>query len=114
MSNLKNISGELLVIAYLPAEDRNQALETLNIIIGAYPDSDISREQKDLLQEIIEDLIKENTPIEGFSVKKVSKAKVVKKVAKEIEVIQPEIVKEEPKIETVEPKMSIEDIDDAF
>jgi hypothetical protein len=114
MSNLKNVSGELLAIAYLPAEDRNQALENLNIIIGAYPDSDISREQKELLQGIIEDLVKENTPTEGFPIKKVSKVKAVKKAVEQIEVVQPEIVKEEPKVEIVQPELSMEDIDDAF
>lgn len=125
MRNLKNISGELLAIAYLPIEDRNQALEDINIIIGTFSDNDISQEQKELLQGIkellqgiIEDLIKENTPTEGFPAKKVSKA--IKKPVAQIEVVQPEIVEvepiivEEPKVEIVEPKLSIEDIDDAF
>ena len=118
MRNLKNISGELLAIAYLPKEDRNQALENLNIIIGAYSDNDISQEQKELLQGIIEDLIKENTPTEGFPTKKVLKA--IKKPVTQIEVVQPETVEvkpiiiEEPKIEIVEPELSMEDIDDAF
>lgn len=118
MSNLKNISGELLAIAYLPKEDRNQALENLNIIIGVYPDSDVSQEQKELIQEIIEDLIKENTPEEGFPAKKVLKA--IKKPVTQIEVVQPEtvevkpIIVEQPKVEIIQPELSMEDIDDAF
>ena len=120
MNKLKNISGELLAIAYLPNEKRNPALEDLNIIIGAYPDSDISREQKQLLQEIIEDLIKENTLTEDVSSKPKAKTRATKKSIEQVEVVQPEIVEEEPKItieekvETIQPIISIEDIDDAF
>jgi hypothetical protein len=132
MRNFKNISGDLLAIAYLPKEDRNSALEDLNIIIGAYPDSDISREQKQLIQEIIEDLIKENTLTEGVTPKPKAKTRATKKSIEQVEVVQPEIVEEEPKTTTVieeevvqeQPKAiveqevetitSIEDIDDAF
>jgi|688.fasta_scaffold00522_49 hypothetical protein len=122
MRNFKNISGDLLAIAYLPKEDRNSALEDLNIIIGAYPDSDISREQKQLIQEIIEDLIKENTLIEGVSQKPKAKTRATKKSIEQVEVVQPEIVEEEvvqeqPKAiveQEVETITSIEDIDDAF
>jgi len=122
MRNFKNISGDLLAIAYLPKEDRNSALEDLNIIIGAYPDSDISREQKQLIQEIIEDLIKENTLTEGVSPKPKAKTRATKKSIEQVEVFQPEIVEEEvvqeqPKAiveQEVETITSIEDIDDAF
>jgi len=122
MNKLKNISGELLAIAYLPSDKRNPALEDLNIIIGAYPDSDISREQKQLLQEIIQDLIKENTLAEGVSPKPKAKTRATKKSIEQVEVVQPEIVEEEvvqeqPKAiveQEVETITSIEDIDDAF
>lgn len=120
MRNLKNISGELLGIAYLPKEDRNSALEDLSIIIGAYPDSDLPINQKQLIQEIIEDLIKENTLTEDVSSKPKAKTRVTKKSIEQVEVVQPEIVEEEPKItieekvETIQPITSIEDIDDAF
>ena len=134
MNKLKNISGELLAIAYLPNDKRNPALEDLNIIIGAYPDSDISREQKQLLQEIIQDLIKENSLAEDVVSKPKAKTRATKKAIESVEVVQPEIVQEEPKMTTVaeeeiieqkpqvteaevkivEPITSIEDIDDAF
>lgn len=129
MRNLKNISGELLAIAYLPQEERNRALEDLNVIIGSYPDSDISQEQKTLLQEIIDELIKENASQEGNVPKAVSKPKAPKKPLGQIEVVKPEIVQQEqeksesqpisattpqPKTEIVQPELSIEDIEDVF
>jgi hypothetical protein len=134
MKILKNISGELLAIAYLPKERRNPELEDLSIIVGEYKDSDLPKEQKELILEIIKDLIRENTPAEGF-ISAQSKPTMSKKQISKVEVFEPEVVEEEPKvttevqeeivneepksiveekIETIQPVTSIEDIDDAF
>jgi hypothetical protein len=118
MSKLKDISEILLKIAYLPNEDRNSQLENLKTNLDTYSEIDLPREQKYLIQEIIDDLIKENTVTEGSAV---VKKKSTKKPVSKIQVKQPEIIKPEPviqpepeiKVEPIE-ELSIEDIDDAF
>lgn len=60
MSNLKEISGELLAIANLPPENRNKSLLDLSLIVQGSPDYEIQPAQKDLIASIIEDLIAEN------------------------------------------------------
>lgn len=99
MRILKNISGELLAIAYLPKERRNAELEDLSTIVGAYSDSDLPKEQRELIQEIIKDLINENTPLEGF-VSAQSKPTMSKKQISKVEVVEPEVIEEEPKVIT--------------
>lgn len=116
MSKLNNISGELLAIAYLPKEKRNSALADLSVIIGAYPKSEITYEQKALLQEIIAELIQENSINTGVETKTTAKPRATKKNIKQVEVIEPQIVQNNPKVieQQVETITSIEDIDDAF
>jgi hypothetical protein len=60
MSKLKDISGELMVIATMPPEKRNDKLSDLAVIIQGWKDYEISQEQKDLITTIIEGLIAEN------------------------------------------------------
>jgi hypothetical protein len=116
MSKLNNISGELLAIAYLPKEKRNSALADLSVIIGAYPKSEITDEQKALLQEIIAELIQENSINTGIEPKTTAKPRVSKKNIKQVEVTEPQIVQNNPKVieKQAETITSIEDIDDAF
>lgn len=60
MSKLNEISGNLLVIANLPPENRNSALLDLSVVIKALADYEMVQEQKDLIESIINDLIAEN------------------------------------------------------
>ena len=60
MSKLKDISGELMFIATMPPEKRNDKLSDLAVIIQGWKDYEIAQEQKDLITTIIEGLIAEN------------------------------------------------------
>lgn len=112
------LTDELLRIAYLPKEERNSGLETFKKVLDSYSENEMPKVQRDLVQEIIQDLINENTVYEGNK-KPTPKAK---KAVTQIEVVEPEIIKPEPikqiepeiKAESVIEELSIEDVDDAF
>jgi hypothetical protein len=114
----KAITDELLRIAYLPSEDRNRELETLKNVLDSYSENEMPKVQRDLVQEIIQDLINENTSYEGQQKPKPK----AKKAVTQIKVNEPEIIKPEPekkpepviKAELENEELTIEDIDDAF
>jgi hypothetical protein len=119
MSKLKEISDELLLIAYADVQDRNSLLSDLSFKIANTPKSELSDNERVLILEIIDGLMvesflskkeKDQTPQKEA---KPTKAKATKAVSVEpqpqvIEVVEPKVVVEEaPQVIIKEPEVVV-------
>jgi outer membrane biosynthesis protein TonB len=119
MSKLKEISDELLLIAYADVQDRNSLLSDLSFKLANTPKSELSDNERVLIMEIIDGFMvesflskkeKDETPQKQA---KSTKAKATKAVPVEpqpqvIEVVEPKVVVEEaPQVIVEEPEVVV-------
>jgi len=110
MSNyFKQIADDLLGIAFLPNDQRNNALNDLSFILMDVSDDDIPKEQKDLINTIIKDMIAENPSGGAIDTTPKKPAKTITAKKETATVVLKNLVEIPDKLKTIEFNSKVKD-----